>query len=91
MPLPDTKEELEAAGYVFDNEAKCRGATCGAMIEWWIAPGPKKKLLPMSVVEVRRMEAGPNNSFFAPVIQYKRILHFIDCPDRKDFRKGGNK
>jgi hypothetical protein len=32
MSLPKTREALEAEGYIFLNEAKCRG--CGAEILW---------------------------------------------------------
>jgi hypothetical protein len=31
-------EELEADGYTFLNESRCRGAKCGAMIAWWQTP-----------------------------------------------------
>src|SRR5215468_1833811 len=47
MPLPEKREALVALGYVFDNEARCRG--CGAAIEWWITPNGKK--MPMTVRE----------------------------------------
>lgn len=36
MPLPKTFAELKAAGYRFDNHAKCRG--CGADVEWLLTP-----------------------------------------------------
>lgn len=44
MAFPKTFEEMKAAGYVFDNDATCRG--CGDDIEWWITPAGKK--LPMN-------------------------------------------
>lgn len=47
MPFPKTRDGLRAAGYEFDNEAKCRG--CGEDIEWWITPKDKK--IPMHQVE----------------------------------------
>ena len=33
MAFPKTLDEMNAAGYVFDNHAECRG--CGDSIEWW--------------------------------------------------------
>lgn len=47
MPFPTTVEELKAAGYVFSNDANCRG--CGSRIEWWTTPKGKK--MPMDVDE----------------------------------------
>jgi len=40
MAFPQTENDLVAAGYRFDNHARCRG--CGAEIEWWITPRGKK-------------------------------------------------
>lgn len=79
MAIPDKKEDLEAMGYMFDNEAKCRG--CGATIEWWITPRGKK--MPMSVREVKDDQKG----VFAPVERFARIPHWTDCPNAADFRK----
>ena len=79
MALTDKKEDLEAMGYVFDNEAHCRG--CGAYIEWWITPRGKK--MPMSVKEVRERE-----SPIASIKEILRIPHWTDCPNAGDFRKG---
>ena len=46
MAFPKTADEMKAAGYVFDNDATCRG--CGADIEWWITPrGSKIPMDPM--------------------------------------------
>lgn len=53
MALPTSKSGLEAAGYMFDNEANCKG--CGALIEWWITPNGKK--MPMNVKEVRERDS----------------------------------
>jgi hypothetical protein len=78
MAIPEKKADLEAFGYVFDNKAKCRG--CGAEIEWWITPRGKK--MPMSVQIVR--ETG---SPISPVKEYRRVPHWSDCPNAKDFRK----
>lgn len=47
MAFPETTSELVAAGYVFDNDANCRG--CGVRVEWWITPRGKK--MPMDVNE----------------------------------------
>ena len=44
MAFPKDFHELKAAGYVFDNDAECRG--CGDAIEWWITPNGKK--IPMN-------------------------------------------
>lgn len=40
MPFPKTQRELKAAGYVFSNDAACKG--CGADIEWWTTPTNRK-------------------------------------------------
>jgi hypothetical protein len=40
MPFPETLEELKNAGYIFSNQANCRG--CGAAIEWFTTPSGKK-------------------------------------------------
>jgi hypothetical protein len=61
VAIPTNREDLVSMGYVFDNEAFCRG--CGAAIEWWITPKGKK--MPMSVKEVRERD-----SPIAPVKEY---------------------
>jgi hypothetical protein len=43
MPFPKTDTELNAAGYKFENKAKCRG--CGAELEFWLTP--KGKHIPL--------------------------------------------
>ena len=78
MAIPEKREDLVAMGYVFDNEAFCRG--CGAPIEWWITPNGKK--MPMSVLEVHKTE-----SAVSPVVGYRRVPHWSDCPNAKDFRR----
>lgn len=78
MPLPTKKEDLEAAGYLFDNEGTCRG--CGERIEWYITPAGKK--MPMSVVEVRERD-----SPIAPIKEIQRIPHWSNCSHAGDFRK----
>ena len=78
--IPESREDLIALGYVFDNDAHCRG--CGAPMEWWITPKGKK--MPMSVKEVRDETKGP----FAPIEKVIRIPHWSDCPNADDFRKG---
>jgi hypothetical protein len=45
MPFPETIDELKAAGYVFQDQAACRG--CGAAIEFWKTPSGK--LMPIDV------------------------------------------
>jgi hypothetical protein len=79
VAIPESRADLEALGYVFDNEARCRG--CGAAIEWWLTPKGKK--MPMSVKEVRETD-----SPVSPVKEWRRIPHFSDCPKVADFRKG---
>jgi hypothetical protein len=78
MALPEKREDLIALGYVFDNDAKCRG--CGAAIEWWVTPKGKK--MPMSVKEKKDETKG----FFAPVEEFIRIPHWTDCPNADEFR-----
>jgi len=76
MAIPETKEGLEEAGYVYDNDAVCRG--CRQAIEWWITPKGKK--MPMSVIEVRE-------SLVKPVECIRRVPHWTDCPNAQDFRR----
>jgi len=76
--IPQNREELVAMGYVFDNDACCRG--CGAPIEWWVTPRGKK--MPMSVQEVKEGEG-----FFAKVTGFIRVPHWSDCPEASAFRK----
>jgi hypothetical protein len=78
VAIPEKREDLIAMGYVFDNEATCRG--CGQPIEWWITP--KNKKMPMSVKEVAG-EAGP----FPHPTELIRVPHFSDCPEASSFRK----
>ncbi|MDE2102773.1 MAG: hypothetical protein KGL39_36350 [Patescibacteria group bacterium] len=40
MPFPATFSALKAAGYRFDNHARCKG--CGQEIEWWFTPKGRK-------------------------------------------------
>ena len=44
MPFPTTIEEWNTAGYVFQNDARCR---CGQPIEWWKTP--RGKMMPIEV------------------------------------------
>jgi hypothetical protein len=44
MPFPTTLTELKKAGYVFQNETRCR---CGQAIEWWLTP--RGKMMPVEV------------------------------------------
>jgi len=74
--LPDTKEGLEAIGYVFTNDGFCR--KCGAQIEWWITNNEKRA--PFDVIVVKDTPLGP-------IKAYKRVSHFASCPFADDFRK----
>jgi hypothetical protein len=77
--IPTKREDLIAMGYVFDNEATCRG--CREKIEWWITPKGKK--MPMTVAEVKD-ESKP---FPQPVLRYDRVPHWGVCPNAEDFRR----
>ena len=44
MGFPRDAVEMKNRGYVFDNDATCRG--CGDDIEWWVTPTGKK--IPMN-------------------------------------------
>lgn len=37
--LPNTRDGLEAAGYKFSTNGKCRG--CPAQIQWFVTPGKR--------------------------------------------------
>lgn len=46
MPFPKDADALKQAGWVFENDATCRG--CGADIEWWTtSAGRKMPMEPM--------------------------------------------
>jgi hypothetical protein len=79
MPIPTKKEDLEAMGYVFDNDGVCRG--CGQPIEWWITPKDKK--MPMSVVDVK----DETKAFPQPILRIERVPHWGVCPNADDFRR----
>ena len=79
MPTPTKREDLVALGYVYDNDAFCRG--CGAPIEWWITPKGKK--MPMSVNEIKDETCG----FPQPILRVDRVPHFVDCPNADHFRR----
>lgn len=74
MPIPENVEDLKAMGYVYDNDATCRG--CGAPIEWWITPRGKK--MPMSVIDEGTLQTGRREV---------RRPHWGDCPNAKDFKR----
>jgi hypothetical protein len=78
MAIPTQKADLERAGYLFDNEGKCRG--CGRTIEWWITPTNKK--MPMRVVQIK----DTTKAFPQPVIREDRVPHFADCEKVEEFR-----
>lgn len=44
--LPETRAELEAAGYRFDTMGVCRGVRCHDEIAWWYTP--KGKRIPLN-------------------------------------------
>jgi hypothetical protein len=78
VAIPETKEALEAAGWVFDNEGRCRA--CREPIEWWISPAGKKA--PMTV-QVKKDGEG----FFAKSLGLIRVSHFAVCPNADEFRR----
>lgn len=78
MAIPETKEGLEAAGWVFDGEARCRG--CKEPIEFWITN--KGNRMPMTV-QIKRQGEG----FFAPAKELIRVSHFAVCPNADEFRR----
>lgn len=46
MPFPETADEMKKQGYVFENDAVCKG--CSEEIEWWSTPrGRKMPMNPM--------------------------------------------
>ena len=79
MAIPTKKEDLIALGWLFDNDAQCRG--CGMPIEWWITPNGKK--MPMTVKEVK----DESRAFPQPILRLERIPHWSDCPKADSFRK----
>lgn len=83
VPIPTKREDLQALGYVFDNEGVCRG--CGEKIEWWITFNGKK--MPMSVIEVKD-ESLPVTQ--QRVLRYDRVPHFSICPEADQFRRRGD-
>jgi len=51
MPLPNTKEGLEAAGYRYAGSKVCRGPNCGVRMEIWNTPaGRQLPLDPVTLV-----------------------------------------
>jgi len=46
MAVPKTRDELEAAGWIFDTLGRCRGTRCKADLWWWWSP--KGKRVPMN-------------------------------------------
>jgi hypothetical protein len=82
VPIPEKREDLIAMGYVFDNEANCRG--CGAPMEWWITPKGKK--MPMSIIPLDAEGKVVPSGSLTPVREYVRHPHWSDCPNAEDFR-----
>ena len=81
MALPETREGLEAAGYVFDNESYCSGKDCRAPIEWWISTSGRK--MPFSVIDVK----DTTKTFPQPILRTIRQPHHMHCPNVGDFRR----
>lgn len=75
VKYPTDSNTLKSAGFVYDNDAACRG--CGVNIEWWITPGGKK--IPMSTVIVGSLATKDRAEMLQP--------HFTDCPNAGDFRR----
>lgn len=78
MPLPTSKAGLEAAGYTFDGDGRCKA--CGVPIEFWITPNNKRT--PFANIEVRETD-----SPISPVKEFKLVSHFADCPEAGSFRR----
>jgi hypothetical protein len=74
MKFPATSDQLKAEGYVYDNDANCRG--CGEPIEWWITPKGKK--MPMTVKKTATILHATADV---------REPHWASCPKSGDFRK----
>lgn len=81
--LPDTKEGLQDAGYVYDGDSRCKGKDCGELIEFWITPTGAK--MPMSVIAEKKTPG-----FFDPPSRLLRVPHWGVCPNTKDFRRAHN-
>jgi hypothetical protein len=79
MAIPTQREELVAAGYVFDDESRCRW--CGIEIEWWLTPKGAK--MPFRVIEVK----DTTKIFPQPILRIDRVPHFADCEQYKALMK----
>jgi len=79
VAIPEKREVLLSAGYVFSGESRCRG--CGEYIEWWITNNNKR--MPMSVVDVK----DETKVFPQPILRTIRVPHFQTCPNAADFRR----
>jgi len=84
MAIPEKREDLVAMGYVFDNEATCRG--CQAPIEWWVTPKGKK--MPMSVLALDANREVIKGASLTRPVEFVRRPHWSDCPNAADFRRG---
>lgn len=74
MKFPATSQGLKDGGYVYDNDANCRG--CGEPIVWYITPKGKK--MPMSVKNESTLLHGALDTYEP---------HFATCPNAANFRK----
>jgi len=75
---PQTWNQLADAGWVYDNDARCKG--CGAQIEWWYNANGNK--VPMSIVEKK-----DGVGFFAKTVEFLRVPHFATCENAAQFRR----
>lgn len=70
--FPDTRRDMEAVGYHYTGESKCR--SCGEPMLWFETPRGKK--IPMSVVSGTESE------------EHRRLEpHWKSCPEADNFRK----
>lgn len=58
-----SREELEADGYRFAGSSRCKGSTCGAMIDWYVTPHEKKLPLNPDTLEPH-WQTCPNSEEF---------------------------
>lgn len=74
MPIPNTRPDLEALGYKYMGEGRCRG--CGAVILWFETP--RNKRMPMSL-QKEEFQTDPNTDFLES--------HHAVCPKVEQFRR----
>lgn len=74
MKWPATSSEMAAEGWLYDNDAVCKG--CMMNIEWWISPKGAKT--PINTIP-------PENNLVSNL--EKRQLHFSSCTAREMFKR----